>query len=56
MKPFWILDKAAGLADARNKVDHIHWYVPHDTLSIQQQGILSRQTLGKTPTGLRYVE
>ena len=24
-----VLDKAAGIADARIKIDHIHWYVPH---------------------------
>ena len=26
-----VIDKAAGIADARNKVDHIQWYVPHYT-------------------------
>ena len=51
-----VVDKAAGIADARNKIDHIQWYVPHYTPSIQQQGILSRQILSKTPTELRYVE
>ena len=50
------VDKAAGIADARIKIDHIQWYVPHYTPSIQQQGILSRQILSKTPTELRYVE
>ena len=44
MKSF--LDKAAGIADARIKVDHIHWYVPHYTPSIQHQGILFEQKLG----------
>ena len=24
-----VIDKAAGIADARIKIDHIHWYVPH---------------------------
>ena len=43
MKSF--LDKAAGIADARIKIDHIHWYVPHYTPSIQQQGILFKQKL-----------
>ena len=32
-----LIDKAAGIADARNKIDHIHWNVPHYTPSIQQQ-------------------
>ena len=31
-----VIDKAGGTtADARNKIDHIHWYVPHYTPSIQ---------------------
>ena len=50
------LDKAAGIADARITIDHIHWYVPHFTPSIQQQGILSKKILSKTPTELRYFE
>ena len=24
-----VIDKAGGIADARIKIDHIHWYVPH---------------------------
>ena len=51
-----VMDKAGGIADARVKVDHIHWYVLHYTPSIQQQSILSKQILSKTPTELRYVE
>ena len=51
-----VIDKAAGVADARNKIDYVHWYVPQYTPSIQQQGILSRQIISKTPTELRYVE
>ena len=47
------IDKVAGNADARNKIDHIHWDVPHYTPSIQQQSILSKQILSKTPTQLR---
>ena len=50
------IDKAAGFAGARIKVDHILWYVPHYILSIQQQGIMSNQILGKTPTALRYIK
>ena len=38
-----ILVKAAGIADARTKIDHIHWYVPRYTPSSPQQGILSQQ-------------
>ena len=51
-----VIDKAGGIADARIKIDHIHWYVPHYTPSIQQQSIKSEQTLRKTPAKLRYVE
>ena len=50
------LDKAGGIADARIRIDHIHWYVPHYTPSIQQQSTLSKQILGKIHTELRYVE
>ena len=50
------LDKTAGIADPRIKFDHINWYVPHFTHSIQQHGLLSKQILSKTPTEFRYVE
>ena len=42
--------------DARIKIDHIHWYVPQYTPSIQQEGMLCKQILCKTPTELRYIE
>ena len=51
-----VIDKANAIADARNRIDHIHWFVPHYTPSIQQQSTLSEQILSKTPTELRYVE
>ena len=51
-----VIDKANATADARIRIDHIHWYVPHYTPSIQQQSNLSKQILSKTPTELRYVE
>ena len=35
-----VLVKTAAIADARIKIDQIHWYVPQYTPSIQQQGIL----------------
>ena len=50
------IDKADAIANARIRIDHIHWYVPHHTPSIQQQSTLSKQILSKTPTELRYVE
>ena len=51
-----VIDKANAIADARIRIDHIHWYIPHYTPSIQQQSTLSKQILSKTPTELRYVE
>ena len=51
-----VLDKVAGIADARIEIDHIHWYVPHYTPSVSQQAIMSKQIINKTPTELRYVE
>ena len=51
-----VIDKPGGIADARIRIDHIHWYVPHYTPSIQQHSTLSKQILSKTPTELRYVE
>ena len=37
-------------------IDHIHWYRPQYTPSIQQQGLLSKQIISKTPKELRYIE
>ena len=51
-----VIDKVGGIAEARIKIDRIHWYVPHYTPSIQQQSIMSKQILNKTPTELRKVE
>ena len=50
------IDKADGIADARFKVDHIHWYVTLYAPSFQQQSRLSSQILSKTSTELRYAE
>ena len=44
------------MADARIKIDHIHWYVPHYTPSIPQQAKLSKQILSKTSRELRYIK
>ena len=48
------MNKAGTIPDARIRIDKIHWNVPHYTPSIPQQGIMSKQVLGKTPTELRY--
>ena len=51
-----VIDKAAGIADARNKIVHIHWHVGHYTPSIQQKSLFSKQISSETPTELRYIE
>ena len=51
-----VIDKYGGVADARIKIDHIHWCVPHYTPSMSQQAIMSKQVLNKTPTELRYID
>ena len=51
-----VIDKAAGIADARKIIEYIHWYVPLYTPSIQQKGVLSKQILSSTQTELRYIE
>ena len=56
MEDVAVIDKAAGIAEARTKIDHIHRFVPHYTPSIQQQGIYTKQILSGTPTELRYFE
>ena len=60
-----VIDKAGGTADASAQLisvgshihaSHIPWYVAQYTPSIQQQSILSKQFLSKTPTELKYNE
>ena len=51
-----VIDISPGIADARIKIDHIHWYVPHYVPSMSQQGLMSNPLLNNTPTELRYVE
>ena len=51
-----VLDKVAGIAESRIKIDHIHWYVSHYTPSMSHKAIMSKQLLNKTPSELRYVE
>ena len=50
------LQKAVDIADATIGIDHIHWYIPHCTSSIQQQDLLTKQIFSKTSTEHRYVE
>ena len=50
------MGKAAGIADAGIKFDHVHWYLTHYTPFIPQQDVLSKQILSKTPKELQFVE
>ena len=40
----------------KNKINAIERHVPHDTPSISQQAILSKNISRKLPTELQYVE
>ena len=51
-----VLHNVRGIVDARIKIDLFHWYVPHYTPCIEQQGILSQQILSKSPTEFSYIE
>ena len=51
-----VIDKVEGITDARVEIDQIHWYVAQYTPSIQQQSILSKQIVSKTPRELSYFE
>ena len=49
-----VLNKANATNIGRIKIIAIEWYVPHYTPSMQQQSILSKQILNKTPTQIQY--
>ena len=51
-----VLNKDNAIANGRIKINAIEWYVPHYTPSIQQQSILSKQIINKTPTEINYPE
>ena len=51
-----VLNKANGINNGKIKINAIEWYVPHYTPSMQQQSILSKQILNKTPTQIQYPE
>ena len=51
-----VLNKDNAINNGRVKIKAIEWYVPHYTPSIQQQTILSKQILNKTPTQIQYPE
>ena len=51
-----VLNKANATNNAKIKINAIEWYVPHYICSMQQQSILSKQIINKTPTQIQYPE
>ena len=51
-----VLNKGNAINNAKIKINAIEWYVPHYTPSMQQQSILSKQIINKTPTQVQYPE
>ena len=51
-----VLNKDNLIANGRIKINAIEWYVLHYTPSMQQQAILSKQIINKTPTEIKYPE
>ena len=51
-----VLNRGNAINNGKVKFNAIEWYVPHYTPSIQQQSILSKQILNKTPTQIQYPE
>ena len=49
-----VLNKGNAVIIGRIKINAIEWYVPRYTPSMQQQSILSKQILNKTPTQIQY--
>ena len=51
-----VLNKGNATNNGKIKINAIEWYVTHYTPSMQQQAILSKQILIKTPTQIQYPE
>ena len=51
-----VLNKGNAINNAKIKINAIEWYVTHYTPSMQQQAILSKQIINKTPTQIQYPE
>ena len=51
-----VLNKANATNNAKIKIRAIECNVPHYTPSMQQQSILSKQIINKTPTQIQYPE
>ena len=51
-----VLNKGNAINNVKIKINVLEWYVPPYTPSMQQQSILSKQILNKTPTEIKYPE
>ena len=51
-----VLNKDNATNNSKIKINAIEWYVPHYICSMQQQSILSKQIINKTPTQIQYPE
>ena len=51
-----VLNKGNAIKNAKIEINAIEWYLPHYTPSMQQESILSKQILNKTPTQIQYPE
>ena len=51
-----VLNKANAINNGKVQINAIEWYVPQYTPSMQQQAILSKQILNKSPTQIQYPE
>ena len=51
-----VLNRGNAINNGKVKINAIEWYVPHYSPSMQQQSILSKQILNKTPTQIQYPE
>ena len=51
-----VLNKGNAINIGKVKIIALEWYVPHYTPSAQQQSLLSKQILNKTPTQIQYPE
>ena len=51
-----VLIKDNAITNGKIKINAMEWFVPHYTPSMQQQSILSKQIINKTPTQIQYPE
>ena len=51
-----VLNKGNAINVGKIKINAIEWYIPHYTSSLQQQSIISKQIINKTPTEINYPE